>query len=119
MTGDCNNSPPACYPGTCSVHCATGSAEPAAEAEHAPESNGYVVPAAPTGGRRFWIHANLTSSPGALGFYLSAKRELLGDPLRLLLNYDLPAAIPPVTGAQQPLSGVDLHCLITLRRQES
>ena len=32
-----------------------------------------------------------------------ARREPLGDRLRLLLDYDLPGAVPPVTGVPQPL----------------
>ena len=67
-------------------------------APHAPE-------AAPAEPRRLWLHASLASSPGAYGFYRTARTEPLGDNLRLLLDYESPGAIPPVTGVPQALSG--------------
>lgn len=55
--------------------------------------------------RRLWLHGSLASSPGALGFFVTACREPQGSNLRLLLDYDLPGAVPPVTGVPQPLLG--------------
>ena len=60
---------------------------------------------APAEPRRLWLHASLASSPGAYGFYRTARTEPLGDALRLLLDYESPGAIPPVTGVPQPLAG--------------
>ena len=51
--------------------------------------------------RRLWLHADMKSSPGAFGFYRTAHREPLGECLRLLIDYDLPEAIPPVNGLPQ------------------
>ena len=55
--------------------------------------------------RRLWLHASLASSPGAFGFFRTARAEPLGDNLRLLLNYDLPGTVPPATGVPQQLLG--------------
>lgn len=43
----------------------------------------------------------MASSPGAFGFYRTAHREPLGDCLRLLLDYSLPEAVPPLDGVPQ------------------
>ena len=51
--------------------------------------------------RRLWLTADMASSPGAFGFYRTAHREPLGDCLRLLLDYSLPGAVPPLDGLPQ------------------
>ena len=51
--------------------------------------------------RRLWLHADNKSSPGAFGFFRTAHREPLGECLRLLIDDDVPEAIPPVTGLPQ------------------
>jgi len=77
--------------------------EPPSAAGEAAEAEALVPAAAAP--RRLWLHGSLASSPGAFGFFRTAKGEPLGDNLRLLLNYDPPGAVPPVTGVPQPLSG--------------
>jgi len=80
------------------VHAGTEPPSSAGRAEE-PEAPAAAAP------RRLWLHGSLASSPGAFGFFRTAKGEPLGDNLRLLLNYDPPGTVPPVTGVPQPLSG--------------
>ena len=82
---------------------ATPAPPPPAEAEAAPKAEP----------RRLWLHASLASSPGAFGFFRTAHAEPLGDSLRLLLDYDLPGAVPPITGVPQALTSAH-SCCVTL-----
>ena len=68
-------------------------------AADAPEGEERAKPAKQQ--RRLWLTASMASSPGAFGFYRTAHREPLGECLRLLVDYDLPDAIPPVDGVPQ------------------
>ena len=94
-----------------SAHASNQPAPPAeataeAAAEGAPAEGAPARPAP----RRLWLHASLASSPGALGFFCSARTEPLGDNLRLLLNYDTPGSVPPASGVPQPLRGACRCC---------
>lgn len=83
-------------------------AEPAADAEGAAGADGTAeAVAAKPAQRRLWLTGSLGASPGAFGFFRTAHAEPLGDRLRLLLDYDLPDGIPPVTGTQTALAGVE------------
>ena len=70
--------------------------------------------------RRLWLHADMKSSPGAFGFYRTAHREPMGECLRLLIDNDLPDAIPPVNGLPQtPESARSLPLSLRVRSLQS